>query len=171
VIVVNSIQVEKEQHVSRICVVYHSGYGHTKAQADAVADGARSVPDTEVHQIPVQQIDAYWEQLHAADALIFGTPTYMGTVSAEFKAFMDKTSQFWANQPWKDKLAAAFTNSGSQHGDKLNTLISLTVFAAQHGHELDHAWPNAWTQFVEGQCRRPESVWGLSGRDGPVQRR
>jgi multimeric flavodoxin WrbA len=54
-------------------------------------------------------------------------------VSAEFKAFMDKTSQFWANQPWKDKLAAAFTNSGSQHGDKLNTLMSLLVFAAQHG--------------------------------------
>jgi multimeric flavodoxin WrbA len=46
---------------------------------------------------------------------------------------MDKTSQFWANQPWKDKLAAAFTNSGSQHGDKLNTLVSLLVFAAQHG--------------------------------------
>ena len=119
--------------MSSICVVYHSGYGHTKAQADAVADGARSVPDTEVHQIPVQHIEAYWEQLHAADALIFGTPTYMGTVSAEFKAFMDRTSLFWANQPWKDKLAAAFTNSGSQHGDKLNTLISLTVFAAQHG--------------------------------------
>ena len=114
-------------------MVYHSSYGHTKAQADAVADGARSVHDTEVLQIPVQHIDAHWEQLHAADALIFGTPTYMGTVSAEFKAFMDKTSQFWANQPWKDKLAAAFTNSGSQHRDKLNTLISLTVFAAQHG--------------------------------------
>jgi multimeric flavodoxin WrbA len=81
----------------------------------------------------VQDIDAHWERLHAADALVFGTPTYMGTVSAEFKTFMDKTSQFFANQPWKDKLAAAFTNSGSQHGDKLNTLISLTVFAAQHG--------------------------------------
>ena len=119
--------------MSRICVIYHSGYGHTKVQADAVAAGARSVPDTEVHQIPVQDIEARWEQLHAADALIFGTPTYMGTVSAEFKAFMDKTSQFFATQPWKDKLAAAFTNSGSQHGDKLNTLMSLTVFAAQHG--------------------------------------
>lgn len=119
--------------MSKVCVVYHSGYGHTKVQADAVADGARSIPGTEVHLVPVQQIDANWDQLHAADALIFGTPTYMGTVSAEFKAFMDKTSQFWANQPWKDKLAAAFTNSGSQHGDKLNTLVSLAVFAAQHG--------------------------------------
>ena len=57
----------------------------------------------------------------------------MGTVSAEFKAFMDKTSEFWAHQLWKDKLGAAFTNSGSQSGDKLNTLVSLLVFAAQHG--------------------------------------
>lgn len=119
--------------MSSICVVYHSGYGHTKAQADAVADGARSVPDTEVHQIPVQQVDAHWDRLHGADALIFGTPTYMGTVSAEFKTFMDKTAEFFGSQPWKDKLAAGFTNSGSQHGDKLNTLVSLAVFAAQHG--------------------------------------
>ena len=119
--------------MSKICVVYHSGYGHTKVQADAVASGARSVPGTEVHLIPVEQIDASWEHLHTADALIFGAPTYMGTVSADFKAFMDQTSQFWAKQPWKDKLAAAFTNSGSQHGDKLNTLMSLAVFAAQHG--------------------------------------
>ena len=64
--------------MSRICVVYHSGYGHTKAQADAVADGARSIPDTEVHQIPVQQVDAYWEQLHAADALILRYPNLYG---------------------------------------------------------------------------------------------
>jgi NAD(P)H dehydrogenase (quinone) len=119
--------------VGKICVIYHSGNGHTKVQADAVADGARSVLNTEVHLIPVHQVDASWEHLHDADALIFGAPTYMGTVSAEFKAFMDKTSQFWANQPWKDKLAAGFTNSGSQHGDKLNTLFSILVFAAQHG--------------------------------------
>ena len=119
--------------MAKVCVVYHSGFGHTKMQAEAVADGARSVPHIKVQLISVQQIDVSWEHLHGADALIFGTPTYMGTVSAEFKAFMDKTSQFFANQPWKDKLAAAFTNSGSQHGDKLNTLISLLVFAAQHG--------------------------------------
>lgn len=119
--------------MSSICVIYHSGFGHTRAQADAVAEGARAVPGTDVHQIAVEHVDAHWPELHAADALIFGTPTYMGTVSAEFKSFMDKTSQFWANQPWRDKLAAAFTNSGSQHGDKLNTLVSLAVFAAQHG--------------------------------------
>ena len=77
--------------MGKVCVVYHSGYGHTKVQADAVADGARSVPATEVHLIPVEHIDFNWEHLHGADALIFGTPTYMGTVSAEFKAFMDKT--------------------------------------------------------------------------------
>ena len=64
--------------MSRICVVYHSGYGHTKVLADAIGNGARSVPGTEVHGtevhlIPVQQIDASWEHLHTADALIFGT--------------------------------------------------------------------------------------------------
>jgi multimeric flavodoxin WrbA len=119
--------------MSKICVIYHSASGHTKVQAEAVADGARSVANTDVQLISVQEIDGRWDHLHGADALIFGTPTYMGTVSAEFKGFMDKTSRFWANQPWKDKLAAAFTNSGSQHGDKLNTLMSLLVFAAQHG--------------------------------------
>ena len=119
--------------MSSICVVYHSGFGHTKAQADAVVEGARSVPGTDVHQVAVQHVDAHWDRLHAADALIFGTPTYMGTVSAEFKTFMDKTSGFFTSQPWKDKLAAGFTNSASQHGDKLNTLVSLAVFAAQHG--------------------------------------
>lgn len=119
--------------MSKVCIVYHSGYGHTKVQAEAVANGAKSVRDTDVHLIPVQEIETHWEHLHTADAIIFGTPTYMGTVSAEFKAFMDKTSKFWGDQLWKDKLAAAFTNSGSQHGDKLNTLISLAVFAAQHG--------------------------------------
>src|SRR5690606_39738875 len=107
--------------MSKVCVVYHSGHGHTKVLAEAVAEGARSISGAEVRLVPVQQVEADWDHLGAADALIFGTPTYMGTVSAEFKAFMDKTSQFWANQPWKDKLAAAFTNSGSQHGDKLNT--------------------------------------------------
>jgi hypothetical protein len=81
----------------------------------------------------------------------------MGTVSAEFKAFMDKTSQFWENQPWKDKLAAAFTNSGSQHGDKLNTLVSLLVRGPAR-HELDQPRPAAWTQLIERQCRRTESA-------------
>ena len=82
---------------------------------------------------------------------------------------MDKTSQFWANQPWKDKLAAAFTNSGSQHGDKLNTLVSILVFAAQHGMN----WINLGLlpdNLIERQCRRTESVRGISWSNGPIER-
>jgi len=118
--------------MANICVVYHSGYCHTARQAYAVANGARSVPGTTVQLVQVKEIDQHWQTLERADAMIFGTPTYMGGVSAPFKAFMDASSKAWLAQKWKDKLAAGFTNSASQSGDKLNTLIQLAVFAAQH---------------------------------------
>lgn len=118
--------------MSTVAVIYHSGYGHTAKLASAVADGARAVGGTQVHLVSVDQIDQHWGNLEAADAIIFGSPTYMGSVSAPFKAFMDASSKVWFEQKWKDKLAAGFTNSGSPSGDKLNTLIQLAVFAAQH---------------------------------------
>ncbi len=117
----------------QIAVVYHSGYGHTAKQAEAVRAGAASVPGASVTLVPVEKIEQHWGGLEAADAIVFGSPTYMGGVSAPFKAFMDASSGTWAGQKWRGKLAAGFTNSASQSGDKLNTLIQLTVFAAQHG--------------------------------------
>jgi len=117
----------------QIAVVYHSGYGHTAKQAEAVRAGAASVPGASVTLVPVEKIEQHWGGLEAADAIVFGSPTYMGSVSAPFKAFMDASSKTWGEQKWKDKLAAGFTNSASQNGDKLNTLIQLAVFAAQHG--------------------------------------
>jgi len=72
-------------------------------------------------------------EIDAADAVIFGTPTYMGGASSRFRAFAEFTSKKWYGQEWKDKIAAGFTNSASQSGDKLATLASLQVFAAQHG--------------------------------------
>lgn len=119
--------------VARVAVVYHSGYGHTKAQAEAVARGAESVLGTQVALIPVDQAEARAAEIHAADAIIFGAPTYMGSVSAPFKAFMDWSSKAWFGQQWKNKIAAGFTNSGSQSGDKLNSLVQLAIFAMQHG--------------------------------------
>ena len=118
---------------TRVVVVYHSGYGHTKALAESVAHGAESVPGTQVALIPVDEAEARAAEIQAADAVIFGAPTYMGSVSAPFKAFMDWSSKAWFSQAWKNKLAAGFTNSGSQSGDKLNSLIQLAVFAMQHG--------------------------------------
>lgn len=116
-----------------IAVVYHSGYDHTARQAQAVADGAAALAGVTSRMIPVDKIEQHWADLEAADAIIFGAPTYMGGVSAPFKAFMDASGKMWAGQKWKDKIAAGFTNSASHSGDKLNTLIQLSVFAAQHG--------------------------------------
>lgn len=115
-----------------IAVVYHSGYGHTKVVAEAVAQGVEE-SNADVKLIPVEDVDNHWDDLAEAKAIIFGSPTYMGSVSADFKGFMDKSSKVWGEQGWKDKLAAGFTNSASFSGDKLNTLIQMSVFAAQHG--------------------------------------
>ncbi len=119
--------------MARIVIVYHSGYGHTAVQAEAVARGARGIAGAAVQLVKVEDADQHWPDLADADAIIFGTPTYMGSASAAFKTFMDTSSKPWAAQAWKDKIAAGFTNSASQSGDKLSTLQQLAVFAAQHG--------------------------------------
>jgi NAD(P)H dehydrogenase (quinone) len=116
-----------------VAVVYHSGYGHTAKQAEAVARGAGAVSKVEVSLIPVDKIESNWEALKSADAIIFGAPTYMGSVSGPFKMFMDASSKLWATQDLKNKIAAGFTNSAAQSGDKLNSLVQMAVFAAQHG--------------------------------------
>lgn len=118
-----------------IAVVYHSGYGHTAKQAEAVARGAQSVEGASVDLVSVDGPDAPWDLLAQADAIIFGAPTYMGGPSAQFKAFQDATSStvFAAGSLWKDKLAAGFTNSASRSGDKLAALQQMSIFAAQHG--------------------------------------
>jgi len=120
--------------VTKIIVAYHSGYGHTARAAAAVKTGADRVAGADVALLPVDTIDeAGWESLKAADAIIFGSPTYMGSASAKFKEFMDASSKPWYTRDWQNKVAAGFTVSASQSGDKLNTLIQLMVFANQHG--------------------------------------
>lgn len=121
-----------ENQNARVAVVYHSGFGHTEVQAKAVAEGVARA-GVQADLVSVEQAEEHWETLAAADAIIFGSPTYMGSVSAQFKGFMDASSKVWFSQGWKDKLAAGFTNSASMSGDKLNTLQQLSVFAAQHG--------------------------------------
>jgi NAD(P)H dehydrogenase (quinone) len=125
---------QKEAVMSIVTIVYHSGYGHTRRQAEAVMDGATGVEGTEVHLVAVDDLDSddMWRYLDDADAIVFGAPTYMGGPSAPFKAFMDATSVRWQQQAWKDKLAAGFTNSAGINGDKLNTLESFSLLAMQH---------------------------------------
>ena len=120
-----------------VAVVYHSGYGHTEVIAQAVAEGARSIEGVDVAVVLAGDIDSpdadAFTQLDNADALIFGSPTYMGSASATFKGFMEATSTRWMEQRWANKLGAGFTNSGSMNGDKQNTLVEFMTFAMQHG--------------------------------------
>lgn len=115
----------------KIVIIYHSGYGHTKIVAERIQKGA----SRELEQVKIvstlEAIDNF-DLLHEADTLVFGSPTYMGTVSAEFKKFMEATGKFWYSQKWKDKLSAGFTNSSTLNGDKLNTLQQISLFASQH---------------------------------------
>jgi NAD(P)H dehydrogenase (quinone) len=114
-----------------IVVVFHSGYGHTQRMAQAVAQGAgaRLLAIDPEGNLPA----GGWEQLEAADAIIFGSPTYMGSVSWQFKKFADASSRPWYAQAWKDKIAAGFTNSAGMSGDKQGTLLTLFTLAMQHG--------------------------------------
>jgi NAD(P)H dehydrogenase (quinone) len=123
------------QSIVSVAIVYHSGFGHTERQAEAVARGAGSVAGVSTSLIKVSGPEVPWAELESADAIIFGAPTYMGGPSADFKAFQDATSKavFAAGRKWADKLAAGFTNSASRSGDKLATLQQLSIFAAQHG--------------------------------------
>jgi multimeric flavodoxin WrbA len=117
--------------MSKIVIVFYSGYGHTAKVAQAVAEGSGG---------SLLAIDAEgnlpaggWEQLAAAKAIVFGSPTYMGSVSWQFKKFADASSKPWFTQAWKDKIAAGFTNSATMNGDKLSTLHYLFTLSQQHG--------------------------------------
>ena len=117
----------------KVAVIFHSGMGHTSYQAKAVRDGAGRVGGVDTELIYVEDARERLDELACADGMIFGCPTYMGSVSAPFKQFMDAKAPIWLAQGWRDKIAGGFTNSGNQSGDKLNTLIQLNVFAMQHG--------------------------------------
>ncbi|MEU5951608.1 flavodoxin family protein [Streptomyces sp. NPDC047525] len=115
-----------------VVVAHHSGWGHTAALADAVAEGARLAGAT-VTTLAVGQItEEQWTVLDEADAIIFGSATYMGNVSAGFQTFAELSSRRCMTGAWRDKVAAGFVNSGSKSGDKLHALMSLSVLAAQH---------------------------------------
>ncbi|RJT32001.1 flavodoxin family protein [Mesorhizobium waimense] len=117
-----------------VSIVYDSGYGHTARVAEATAQGVREVEATEARLIAVSDGPVDWEALEKSDAIVFGSPTYNGMISARLKQFFEEsTKTAWTELKWRNKIAAGFTNSGAQHGDKLNSLVSMALFAAQHG--------------------------------------
>ncbi len=117
--------------MSHVVIIYHSGYGHTKRVAECMAEasGAELIAIDSEGQLS----DASWERLAAADAIIFGAPTYMGSPSWQFKRFAEASSKPWFKQLWLDKVFGGFTVSASLNGDKQVSLISMQTLAAQHG--------------------------------------
>jgi NAD(P)H dehydrogenase (quinone) len=127
--------------MTSIAIVYFSATGHTQQVAEAVAEGARSLANTDVTLLRIVGEDIQngrWKNdtivnsLNVADAIVFGTPTYMGGYAAQFKAFIDACGGIWYQQGWKNKIAAGFTHSQGLSGDKLNTLSGLMINAMQH---------------------------------------
>jgi len=125
--------------MSNITIAYHSGYGHTKKVAEAVASGVSSVHGTKVIFLDVTQVDEPidgfengWEAIQSSEGVLFGCPTYMAGPSAQFKTFADASAKPWFARLWKDKIGGGFTNSMSNAGDKANTLGYLFGLAAQH---------------------------------------
>ena len=125
-----------------VSVIYFSGSGHTAKLAEAVQKGAASVAGVKTNLLAINgddiakgryANDAVLAQLDASDAIIFGTPTYMGGPSWQFKKFADASSKAWFTRAWQDKVFAGFTNSASMNGDKLSTLHYLFTLAMQHG--------------------------------------
>jgi multimeric flavodoxin WrbA len=116
--------------MSKIVIVYHSGYGHTAKIAEAVAStsGGQLLAIDAEGNLP----EGGWDALAAAKMVVFGSPTYTGSVSWQFKKFADASSKPWFTQVWKDKLAAGFTNSASLNGDKLSTLHYMFTLSMQH---------------------------------------
>ncbi|MEM1331639.1 MAG: flavodoxin family protein [Planctomycetota bacterium] len=124
-----------------VAVLYHSQYGHTKVIAESIVKGVASVDGVAAHLVDAddlkspgadRQYGPEWDVLNSAETIVFGCPTYMGSVSAGMKRVFEASSGIWYTQGWKNKLAAGFTCSGSLFGDKHNTMQDLATFAAQH---------------------------------------
>jgi NAD(P)H dehydrogenase (quinone) len=135
----------------KVLIVYYSLYGHVQALARAIEEGAKSVAGAEVllrrvREFPeVEQATAGSEHvkkvraeqkdipivtlddLRAADAIIFGSPTRYGNMAAQLKAFIDTTAQLWLKGELEGKIGAAFTSTASTHGGQETTLVSMMI--------------------------------------------
>ena len=121
----------------KVAIVYFSGYGHTAKMAESVREGAASIADVAVR---VYRINERGDVPHGAleesgevNAVIYGSPTYMGGPAWQFKKFADASSKQWVEQNWKNKLAAGFTNSASVNGDKYAMIQYFWTLSQQHG--------------------------------------
>ncbi|MFC7421642.1 flavodoxin family protein [Iodobacter arcticus] len=123
-----------------IVIIYHSASGTTAQLAEAIFAGAQELATPSIYRISGAEIiagrfidEAIWAQLDQADAIIFGSPTYMGGPSAQFKAFADASGERWSQRTWANKIAAGFTIGTLANSDQSSTLLYFSVLASQHG--------------------------------------
>ena len=135
----------------KVNVIFHSIHGHIYKMAEAVAAGAREVKGAEVGiyqvpetlppevtekmgavetkklfaQIPILTRDMYKDVLANADALIFGTPTRYGMMTAEMRTVLDGLGSLWSQDAFVGKVGSVFTSSGTQHGGQESTILSF----------------------------------------------
>jgi multimeric flavodoxin WrbA len=147
--------------MSKIAVVFHSGYGHTQRVAEHVAQGAHA--DLIAIDAEGNITEAQWAILDAADAIVFGSPTYMGMTSWQFKKFADATSSRWFSRAWSNKVAGGFTISANLSGDKLSTLQYMITLALQNGM----IWVGQ-EQLNDGTVNRLGSHSGVMAQVGPT---
>ncbi len=140
---------------TNVLVLFYSTYGHVHQMAEAVAEGARAVPGTNVvvKRVPETLPDAVLEAMGAkagqaafahvpvasvddlasADVVLFGAPTRFGSVAAQMRAFLDATGQLWAAGKLIGKVGSVFTSSATQHGGQESTILSLHATLLHHG--------------------------------------
>lgn len=128
--------------MNKLGIIYFSATGTTDTLAKAIGQGASESGDTQVLLFSIgkeQLVDGRFvdadvlNKLGDCDAIIFGSPTYMGGVASQFKAFADATSELWCEQQWANKLAAGFTCGSAPNGDQSSTLHYMITLACQHG--------------------------------------
>jgi NAD(P)H dehydrogenase (quinone) len=154
--------IDRSFSMAKVAVVFHSGYGHTQRLAQSVAAGA----DADLIAIDADGNlpDGAWETLAAADAIIFGSPTYMGSCSWQFKKFADASSKPWYAQAWKDKIFGGFTASSNVNGDKFSTLHYFMTLAMQHGG----LWAGTGIHYNNTKASQRSDVNYLASSGGPI---
>jgi NAD(P)H dehydrogenase (quinone) len=137
--------------MTKVLVLYYSSYGHIEAMAAAVAEGAASVPGTEVFvkRVPELVPDevakgagikldqaaplADPNELADYDAIIFGTPTRFGNMAAQMRNFLDQTGGLWFTKALVGKVGSVFVSTASQHGGQETTITSFHTTLLHHG--------------------------------------
>jgi len=154
--------------MTNVAIVYFSGYGHTAKQAEAVREGAARVAGVSVAVHAIDKEGNLPEEAFAAlasvDAIIYGSPTYMGGPAWQFKKFADASSKPWFTQAWKDKVAAGFTNSASTNGDKGATMQYLFTLSQQHGQ----IWVGTGLMPANKKANGPDDVNWTAGFTGAL---